>query len=135
MKIPRLALCTTLLSAVAVIAAEPSELKPEQTWQGSANDEAKARTVPKIITSAEKLAEAWKACERTDAVPAIDFRKYFAVVLTTNGSRVNPRVSLSEEGDLRAFGMETRDFRPGFRYVISTYPREGVKTVNGVALR
>ena len=135
MNVQSLTLFATLLAAALADSAEPAELKPEQTWQGSANDESKAKSVPKVITSADQLAEAWKACERTDAVPTIDFKKHLAVALTTHGSRVNPRVSLSTDGELRVFGMETRDFRPGFRYVISTYPREGVKTVNGQALR
>jgi hypothetical protein len=30
--------------------------------------------------------------------------------------------------------MATRDLRPGFRYVIATVSREGVKTVNGKQL-
>jgi hypothetical protein len=30
--------------------------------------------------------------------------------------------------------MATRDLRPGFRYVITTVSREGVKTVNGQTL-
>jgi hypothetical protein len=124
-----------LLLTTTAMAAEPTELKPEQIWQGSANDESKAKTIPKIVTSAEKLTEVWKACERTDPVPAVDFKKHLAVVLTTRGSRVNPRVSLSDEGELRVLGMETRDFRPGFRYVIGLVPREGVKTVNGEALK
>lgn len=91
--------------------------------------------MPKIVLNAEKFAEAWKAAERTDEVPVIDFKKYLAVAMTTRGSRVNPRATLSAEGDLRVFGMETRDFRPGFRYVIGLYPREGVKTINGEPLR
>jgi hypothetical protein len=124
----------TLLASV-VLAADKTEIKPDQTWNGSANDESKAQRMPKIITDAVKLAEVWKACERTDAVPTVDFKKHLAVVLTTRGSRVNPRVSLSGEGDLKVIGLETRDFRPGFRYVIGVYPREEVKTVNGEAVR
>jgi hypothetical protein len=120
-----------LLLTTAAIAAERTEMKPEQIWQGSAKEESKDRTVPKVITNAEKLAEAWKACERTDPVPAVDFKKQIAVALTTRGSHVNPRASLSAEGDLRVMGMETRDFRPGFRYVIAVYSRESVKSING----
>lgn len=132
--IPRLSAFLATLLAMAAIAAESTQLKPEQTWNGSANDDSKEKTVPKVITDSAKLTEAWKACERTDAVPVVDFKKHLAVVLTTRGSRVNPRVTLSPEGDLRVLGMETRDFRPGFRYVIELYPREGVKKVNGEAL-
>jgi hypothetical protein len=136
MIVPSVVLSVILLgAAAAAAAAEPTMMKPEQTWQGSAKDEEKAKTVPKLITGAEKLAEAWKACERTDAVPEVDFKKHLVVILTTRGSRVNPRVTLGPEGDLRLLGIETRDFRPGFRYVISVFPREGVKTVNGEPLR
>jgi hypothetical protein len=134
MTLPSLTICGLLLTKAA-FAAETTEMKPEQSWQGSAKDDEKAKTVPKIVIGAEKFAEAWKACERTDPSPTIDFQKHFVVILTTQGSRVNPRVVLGTEGDVRVAGMATRDFLPGFRYVIGVYPREGVKTVNGKDLR
>lgn len=123
------------LIAISASAAEPSELKPVQSWQGSARDESKAETVLKVITTADQLAEAWKSCERTDAVPTIDFAKHVGIILTTRGSRIIPRAKLSEDGNLQVLGMETRDIRPGFRYHIGIYSREGVKKVNDEVLR
>lgn len=121
--------------AMSTFAAEPIQMKPEQSWKGSSNDESKEKDIPKIITNAEKFAEAWKAFGQTDEVPVIDFKKSFVVVLTGRGSRINPRVMKTPEGEVKVLGIETRDFRPGFRWVAEVHSREGVKTVNGEAFK
>jgi hypothetical protein len=41
---------------------------------------------------------------------------------------------LDEKGNLKALGFASRDLVPGFRYVIISVPKEGVKTVNGKEL-
>ena len=39
-----------------------------------------------------------------------------------------------KDGDLRVAFFATRDLRPGFRYIMVSHSREGVKTVNGMPL-
>jgi hypothetical protein len=41
---------------------------------------------------------------------------------------------LDDQGNLQVLGNATTDSAPGFRYVIATVPREGVKTVDGKEL-
>jgi hypothetical protein len=114
--------------------AKPQVVKHEQSWSGSAKDEAAAKTMPKVATDKAKLAEIWKACERTDAVPEIDFSKSVVVVSTSVGSRINVGGGRLKNGELTVLGMGTMDILPGFRYVIAVFPREGVKSVNGEKL-
>ena len=64
----------------------------------------------------------------------MNFDKEIVLVAKTGGSKLTLNASLDEKGDLKAFGLATRDLRPGFRYVIISVPKEGVKTVNGKEL-
>jgi hypothetical protein len=41
---------------------------------------------------------------------------------------------LEDNGNLMVLGLATRDFHPGFRYVLAVLSRTGVKTVNGKEL-
>jgi hypothetical protein len=41
---------------------------------------------------------------------------------------------LDDKGNLSLLSMATLDLRPGFRYVIATVSREGVKTIEGKPL-
>ena len=38
---------------------------------------------------------------------------------------------LDDKGNLQVLGKSSSDLAPGFRYIIGTVPREGVKKVNG----
>jgi hypothetical protein len=129
------ALSTALMAAEGE-SAKPVSVKPELTWEGSANSEAAGEKMPKVVTDKEKLTEVWIACERTNKLPEIDFSKKVVIVVTSSGSRINVGAArLSDSGDLKVVAIATRDFRPGFRYVIAVFPREGVKSVNGAELR
>jgi hypothetical protein len=131
-----LSLAAALILAVGVYAADPTPLKPTNTWKGSVEDEKLAKEMPEngFITNAkdfEKLVKAWNVAEK---VPEVNFDKEIVVVAKTVGSvlRLNP--ALDEKGDLKALGFASRDLRPGFRYVIVSVPKEGIKTVNGKEL-
>ena len=124
-----------LLAAGAAVAAL-TPLKPTNTWTGSVDDEKLAREMPEngVITNAKdfaKLVKAWKVAEKA---PEVNFDKEIVLVARTAGSKLTPKASLDEKGDLKALGLATRDLRPGFRYVIISVPKEGVKTVNGKEL-
>jgi hypothetical protein len=131
-------LVALLLAADVAFAADekPKQLKATNTWSGSVDDEKLAAEAPKngVITSAkefDKLVKAWKVAEKT---PEVKFDKEIALVSTTPGSKLSLSATLDDKGDVKVLGVATRDLRPGFRYVIITVPKEGVKTVNGKEL-
>ena len=131
-----LSLPAALFLAAGVAAAAPTPLKATNTWMGSIDDEKLAKEMPEngVITNArdfEKLVKAWKVAEK---VPEVNFDKEIVLVAKTEGSKLTLKASLDEKGDLKALGLATRDLRPGFRYVIISVPKEGVKTVNGKEL-
>jgi hypothetical protein len=126
-------LAALLCLAAGVAGAAPTPLKATNTWMGSVEDEKLAKEMPEngVITNAkdfEKLVKAWKVA---DKVPEVNFDKEIVLVATTSGSKLTLRASLDEKGDLKVLGVATSDLRPGFRYVIISVPKDGVKTVNG----
>jgi len=89
----------------------------------------------KCITSAQQLKKVWEAWQIKDKMPEVDFTREIVVVQTTSGSRLNfAGGKLDDKGNLQVLAVATLDLRPGFRYVIATLRREGVKTVNGKEL-
>jgi hypothetical protein len=64
----------------------------------------------------------------------VNFDKEIVLVAKTVGSKLRLNALLDEKGDLKALGLATQDLRPGFRYVIISVPKGGVKTVNGKEL-
>ena len=125
-----------LLLAAGVAVAAPTPLKPTSTWTGSVDDEKLAREMPQngVITNARDFAKLVKAWQVAEEAPAVNFDKEIVLVAKTGGSKLTLKASLDEKGDLKALGLATRDLRPGFRYVIISVPKEGVKTVNGKEL-
>ena len=124
------------LALVGVVVAAPTPVKATNMWQGSVDDEKLQKEMPEngVIVNAkdwEKLVKAWKIA---DKVPEVNFDKDIIVIATSVGSKLNLSAALDDKGDLKALGLGTRDIKPGFRYVILSVPKEGVKTVNGKAL-
>jgi hypothetical protein len=131
-----LSLAAVMFVVAGVSAADPTPLKPTNTWMGSVDDEKLAKEMPEngVITNAkdfETLVKAWKVAEK---VPEVNFDKEIVLVAKTQGSVLKLNPTLDEKGDLKALGFASRDLRPGFRYVIVSVPKEGVKTVNGKEL-
>ena len=114
--------------------AQKNAVKPSKEWTGSVEDESLAKDAPACITSAKGLERLWKAWKIADKVPEVDFTKEIVVVTTTRGSKLRLAAALDEKGNLMVGGLGTRDLAPGFRYVIATVSKEGVKTVNGKEL-
>jgi hypothetical protein len=131
-----LPLAAVLSLAAGVAVAAPTPLKATNTWMGSVDDDKLAREMPAngVITNArdfDKLVKAWKVA---DKVPDVNFDKEIVLVARTGGSKLTLNAVLDEKGDLKALGMASLDLRPGFRFVIISVPKEGVKTVNGKEL-
>ena len=131
-----LSLAAVMFLAAGVAVAAPTPLKATNTWMGSVDDAKLAKEMPEsgVITNAkdfEKLVKAWKVADR---VPEVNFDKEIVLVAKTEGSKLTLSASLDEKGDLKVLGLATSDLRPGFRYVIISVPKEGVKTVNGKEL-
>ena len=129
-------LASAMFLATGVAMAAPTPLKATNTWMGSVDDEKLAKAMPEngVITNARdfaKLVKAWKVAEEA---PEVNFDREIVLVAKTAGSKLTLKASLDEKGDLKALGLATRDLRNGFRYVIISVPKEGVKTVNGKEL-
>src|SRR5262245_52121933 len=127
--------CVGGLALVALLAAEvraeKKAVKFTNEWKGAVADEDKQKGSPEVITSAKALEKLWKDWKIEDKMPKVDFDKEIVVLGTTRGSKINLSAKLDDEnGDLQVVGLATRDLVPGFRYVLATVPREGVKTVN-----
>jgi hypothetical protein len=110
--------------------ADAKPVKFTKEWKGSVADESKQKGAPEVIVSAKALEKLWADWKIEGKVPEVDFTKEIVVVGTTSGSRLNLSARLDDKGDLTVGGLGTSDLVPGFRYVIATVPREGVKTVN-----
>jgi hypothetical protein len=114
--------------------AEKKAVKLEKEWQGSIDDEALAKDAPAVIADAKALEKLWRAWKIEGKAPTVDFKRKLIIITTTSGSKLRLSASLDDKGNLEVLGMATRDLRPGFRYVITTVSREGVKTFNGKTL-
>jgi hypothetical protein len=128
-----LALSALLLPSLRA-AEEPPALEPTKTWQGSVADEKLGGGGPAFLATDEDLAKLWKAWQLEGKPPEVDFEKELVVVATTRGSRLNLRLK-NEAGNLRILALATKDLRPGFRYVLASVPRKGIKTVEGKELK
>jgi hypothetical protein len=113
------------------VRAEKKKVKLVKEWSGSVADEKLAKDAPEVIADAKAFEKLWKAWKVGDKVPEVDFTKEIVIVSTTSGSKISLKPSLDDKGNLSVLGMATADFGPGFRYVIATVSREGVKKVNG----
>lgn len=129
-----------LLSAFGIIVlalatnAKAEERKPLETlkeWRGDNPNEALSKDALKYIVNSKDLEKLWKTWDIKEKLPEIDFSKELLLIETTRGSRLNLKATLDEKGNLQALGLATRDLRPGFRYVMITVSKTGVKSING----
>jgi hypothetical protein len=120
-----------LFLTLSIAHAEAKEVKATKQWAGSVENDELAKEAPAFIADAKELEKLWKSWKIEEKVPKVDFDKVLVVVMTTGGSRINFGAKLDEKGNLSLVGMATLDLVPGFRYIIATVSREGVKSVNG----
>jgi len=112
----------------------PKPVTPLKEWSGSVADLTLQKIVPEVITTQKDLDNLWKTWAVAEAKPEVDFAKQMVVLTTTRGGRLRLTAALDDKGNLKVSGVATRDLRSGFRYVIATVNREGIKTVNGKEL-
>ncbi|MBJ7304302.1 MAG: hypothetical protein JHD09_09650 [Gemmataceae bacterium] len=131
-------LCVIGFVMIALVStANAQDRKPLETlkeWRGDNPNEGLTKDSPKFITNAKDLEKLWKAWDIKEKVAEIDFSKEILLVETTRGSRLNLKATLDEKGDLQSLGLATRDLRPGFRYVMITVNKAGIKTIAGKAI-
>jgi hypothetical protein len=111
-------------------------VKVVKEWGGSVDDRKKEKEAPKsgFLTDQATFDTLWRSWNVSPTVPTIDFSKNLALVGTSHGSKVNVVATLDSRGNLGEVVVGTTDEKPGFRFNIKVVSREGVKTVNGVAL-
>src|SRR5262245_32368350 len=110
--------------------ADNKSVKLIKQWKGSVPDERLMTDAPSHITTAEELESLWQKWKIAGHTPEVDFSKQIIVVTTSRGSLLSLIATLDEKGNLSVNGLGTMDFHPGFRYVIATVSRAGIKTVN-----
>jgi hypothetical protein len=130
-----LGLAVVVLFAPAARSEQKKAVKLLTEWKGSVADAELAKDAPEYVADAKSLEKLWKKWGIEGKVPEVDFRKEIVIVATTVGSRLSLSARLNDQGNLEVLGIATRDIRPGFRYVLATVSREGVKTVNGKELK
>ena len=124
-----------VLSTPGPALAEKRQVEPTRTWKGSVVDENRMpKELPLVIDSGAKLQELWERWQIKEPLPQVDFSKELVLVATSRGSILHLSPTLDDKGDLTDVGIASMDLRPGFRYVIATVSRAGVKTVNGKKL-
>ncbi|MEY4612809.1 MAG: hypothetical protein RL179_782 [Planctomycetota bacterium] len=123
-----------LALATNAIAEERKPLETLKEWRGDNPNEALSKEAPKYIVNSKDLEKLWKTWDIKEKLPEIDFSKELLLIETTRGSRLNLKATLDEKGNLQALGLATRDLRPGFRYVMITVSKTGVKSINGKAI-
>lgn len=120
-----------------VLNANAQDRKPLETlkeWRGDNPNEELSKDAPKFVANSKDLEKLWKAWDIKEKITEIDFAKEILLVETTRGSRLNLKATLDEKGDLQLLGIATRDLRAGFRYVIISVNKTGIKTIEGKAI-
>ncbi len=131
-------MCVCGLTLLAVLTsqvqAQDKQVNITKQWKGSVAEEKLQKEAPEVITNAKDLEKVWKAWKIDDPMPKIDFMKEIIIVTTGSGSKLNLSAKLDDKGNMTVIGFGTADFVPGFRWVMGSVSKEGVKTVNKKAL-
>lgn len=129
-----LAILLAVSFPLEVFCAGKKPLTPSQQWSGSVADLSLSLAVPEVILLEKDWENLWKTWKVQGPLPKVDFSQHLILVQTTQGSRLRLTATLDQMGNLEVLGLATHDLRPGFRYVVAVFSREGVKTVNGQEL-
>ena len=119
-----------------------SEAMPiKQSWEGIIQERNLLKESPPagFVVEAEAWEKMWKSWRAKEKVPAIDFQKQMAIILTVPGPNriVSPDLHIDQTGNLKV-PMPTStllpdDGRIGYKIVI--IDRSGIVSVNGRAIK
>jgi hypothetical protein len=126
-----------LLAVAGAAFAQGTEVIPNNQWGAFFTDNKLEKEAPKggIVTDAKAFAKLWKAWRKDEKLPKVDFTKEFVFVAVTTGpNKVSIHEPTLNKGDLKIAVRATLVYGDGFGYVMATFNRKGVKTVNGKAL-
>jgi len=132
----RILSCLLLALGASIALAEPIKLKPNREWGAVIRDDKLKVYAPKngLITDQKTFEKVWKAWRPTDKTPEINFGKEFVFVAVSSGpNRVSMQAAL-DDGKLAIKTAQTLIAGEGFGYILATFNRKDVKTVNGAAL-
>lgn len=111
---------------------------PVNQWAGKTNDETHSNAAPEsgIVTTQKEFAELWKKWHESEETPEIDFSKHLVLATTVGGPNrmMIPDQMQLTDGDLAFRCAATRMGGPGFGHALVQVPRDGIKSVNGVAV-
>jgi hypothetical protein len=124
-----------LAALTSAVMAAKTPVKPVKEWKGSVDDVKLKKEAQGVITTQKDLEKLWKSWKVAGKAPEVDFEKEIVVVTTGDGSKLSLAMNLDDKGNLQVLGLATRDLVEGFRYVIATVSRKGVKTVDGKELK
>jgi hypothetical protein len=115
------------------VAAQPKKITPGQTWVGTKDDEKLKKLAPKegVVVEAKEFEKLWKAWRPDEKVPQVDFTKEFVLVTLASGPNKPGINATVEDGKMVVRALQTLIGGPGFGYSLATFPREGIKSING----
>lgn len=125
------------LVVLATMMVAEGPIEPLGTWGGVVADErSKGLAAGRdAIVDADEFAELWKGWRGDEPVPQIDFKKELVLVAVADGpNRVAMTPRLGEGGDLQTDAVATLIGGPGFGYQWMRVSRDGIKTINGMAI-
>jgi hypothetical protein len=132
-----------LLAPLASAQEQPNEetlIKPLQLWEGGfdTNLPANGKYSVDVLTDAQAVAVPWKILRWGQKVPEINFKDHFAVLLIHPGSQLTLDGLLTDShgnAKVAGFGYNPPVAVPkGKWYVLAVFPRDKVKSVNGVKI-
>lgn len=133
--------CSVAAVAVAHVAlALPAHgedkkfVKPNNQWAGEIEDVNPKLGGPIFIGTSQDMAKFWKDASGKGSPPDVDFATEFVVVVLSRGGSLDIKAT-NTDGVMDVFGFGTKDIQPGMRYVVGSFPRDGVKKVNGKELK
>ena len=125
---------TTIL--VSITFTSPVVVAAEM-WAGKIKDESLRDLAPKagFIIDTKTWKTVWTAWRPNEKLPTVDFKKTVILVGTVPGPNlVIMKPKIDDGGDVRFIVAGTKIGGPGFGYKLIVVSRDGVKSVNGIAV-
>lgn len=132
MKITTVAVLLTLV--LGAVAARAADAGVAGQWSGRSALVDAPVVRPMIVTSQSQFQNLANEIGIRENAPDVDFSRFVAVLMTTKSSGASLTLTLARSGELLAVAKESLDIRDETRWVVATYPREGVRTFEHKAI-